>query len=375
MGVFRGSTSPYASPVAIVRKKDGSNHVCVDYRKLNKITVFDPEPMGSADEIFHKLRKDKYFSKIDLSKGYWQVPVAETDIAKTAFVTPDGSYEFLKMAFGMMNPGATLVRGMKKLLYGMHNVDSIVDDILVHTTTLSEHVCLLKDLFQRLQRANLTARPSKCVIGSNTIDFVGHQIGQSVIVGLHEGNVTKIRDAPRPRTKKEIRSFLGLMGFYRSYLPNHAAIAVPLSDITRKGLPNVIVWGDAQEKAYTTLKHLLTSQPVLKLPDPDRLYILRTDASDAGIGAILLQEHDGTLYPVSFTSKKLTDREKNYSIMEKECLAVVCGVRRFMLYLYGQEFVLQTDLEPLLYINKAKLLNGRIMRWAMFLQNYKIKIE
>ena len=115
------------------------------------------------------------------------------------------------------------------------------------------------------------------------------------MIGLHEGNVTKIRDAPRPRTKKEIRSFLGLTGFYQSYLPNYAAIAVPLSDLTRKGLPNVIVWGDA----YTTLKHLLTSQPVLKLPDPDRLYILRTDASDAGIGAILLQEHDGTLYPVS----------------------------------------------------------------------------
>ena len=195
------------------------------------------------------------------------------------------------------------------------------------------------------------------------------------MIGLHEENVAKIRDAPRPRTKKEIRSFLGLTGFYRSYLPNYAAIAAPLSDLTRKGLPNVIVWGDAQEKTYITLKHLLTSQPVLKLPDPDRLYILRTDASDAGIGAILLQEYDGTLYPVSFASKKLTDREKNYSTMEKECLAVVWGVRRFMLYLYGQEFVLQTDHEPLLYINKAKLLNGRIMRWAMFLQNYRIKIE
>ena len=213
MGVIRRSTSPYASPVVIVRKKDGLNRVCVDYRKLNKITIFDPEPMGSTDEIFHKLSKDKYFSKIDLSKGYWQVPVAEADIAKTAFITPDGSYEFLKMPFGMMNSGATLVRGMKKLLYGLHSVDSIVDGILVHTTTLSEHVCLLKNLFQRLQRANLTARPSKCVIGSNTIDFVGNHIGQSVI-GLHEENVTKIRDAPRPRTKKEIRSFLGLTGFY-----------------------------------------------------------------------------------------------------------------------------------------------------------------
>ena len=132
----------------------------------------------------------------------------------------------------------------------------------------------------------------------------------------------KIRDTPRPRTKKEIRSFLGQTGFYRSYLPNYAAIDVPLLDLTRKGL---IVWGDAQEKAYTTLKHHLTSQPLLKLLDPDRLYILRTDAFDAGIGAILLQEHDGTLYPVSFVSKKLTDREKNYSTMEKECLAVVWG--------------------------------------------------
>ena len=206
------------------------------------------------------------------------------------------------------------------------------------------------------------------------MDFLGHCLKQGII-GLHQDNVEKIKDAPRPSTKKQVRSFMSLAGYYRDFIPNFAAIAVPLSDLTRKGQPNKVEWGEAQEKAYQTIKSYLTSEPILRLPDPAKTYFLRTDASNSGIGAVLMQKHDEKLFPVCYASKKLTGAERNYSTIEKECLAIVWSIKRFHLYLYGVSFVLQTDHEPLKYMNSAKFANGRLMRWAMFLQSYSFKVE
>ncbi|KAL9963057.1 hypothetical protein ACROYT_G032222 [Oculina patagonica] len=374
MGVVRESNSPYSSPVVVVKKKDGTNRVCVDYRKLNKLTVFDPEPMPTAEELFQKLNGDKYFSKIDLSKGYWQITIPEEDIPKTAFVTPDGLYEFLKMPFGMVNSAATLKRAMKRLLKDLPNVEFYWDDILVHTRTWEEHLEALRELFKRLLQFGMTVRPSKCIFGVDSVEFLGHQL-QCGLVGLHEDNVAKIRDAPRPSTKKQIRSFMGLAGYYRDFIPNFAAVVAPLSDLTRKGQPNRVEWGEAQERAYQSVKAHLTSTPILHLPDPSKTYYLRTDASDNGIGAVLMQEHEGKLFPVCYASKKLSNAERNYSTIEKECLAIVWGIKRFHLYLYGVRFVLQTDHEPLKYMNSAKFVNSRLMRWTIFLQSYNLKVE
>lgn len=374
MGVIRESSSPYASPVVVVKKKDNTNRVCVDYRKLNKLTVFDPEPMPTAEHLFQKLSGDKFYSKIDLSKGYWQIKIPEEDIQKTAFVTPDGSYEFLKMPFGMINSAATLKRAMKKLLKDLANVDFYWDDILVHTRTWEEHIGALRELFLRLVQAGFTIRPTKCLFGVNSVDFLGHRLEQGMI-GLHQDNVEKIKDAPRPSTKKQVRSFMGLAGYYRDFIPNFAAIAAPLSDLTRKGQPNKVEWSEAQEKAYRTIKSYLTSEPILRLPDPAKTYFLRTDASNNGIGAVLMQKHNEKLFPVCYASKKLTGAERNYSTIEKECLAIVWSIKRFHLYLYGVSFVLQTDHEPLKYMNSAKFNNGRLMRWAMFLQSYSFRVE
>ena len=318
MGVIRESSSPYASPVVVVKKKDNTNRICVDYRKLNKLTVFDPEPMPTAEHLFQKLNGDKYFTRIDLSKGYWQISIPEEDIPKTAFVTPDGSYEFLKMPFGMINSAATLKRAMKKLLHGMDNVEFYWDDILVHTRTWEGHIKILQELCTRLLAAGMTIRPTKCLFGVNAVDFLGHRL-EGGLIGLHQDNVAKIRDAPRPTTKKQIRSFMGLAGYYRDFIPNFAALAAPLTDLTRKGQPNKVEWGEAQEKAYQSIKALLTKEPILRLPDPEKTYFLRTDASDSGIGAVLMQEHDGKLFPVCYGSKKLSSAERNYSTIEKEC--------------------------------------------------------
>ena len=177
------------------------------------------------------------------------------------------------------------------------------------------------------------------------------------------------------RLKKQFRSFMGLAGYYRDFIPNFAAIAAILSDLTRKGQPSKVEWGDTQEKAYQTIKILLTIDPILRLPDPEKTFVLRTDALDYGIGAVLIQEHEGKLFLIFYASKKLSDAEGNYSTIEKECLAVVWGIKRFHVYLYGVHFVLQTDHEPLKYMNRAKFTNNRLMRWAMFLQSYNMKVE
>ena len=166
------------------------------------------------------------------------------------------------------------------------------------------------------------------------MDFLGHRLEQGMI-GLHQDNVEKIKDAPRPSTKKQVRSFMGLAGYYRDFIPNFAAIAAPLSDLTRKGQPNKVEWGEAQEKAYQTIKSYLTSEPILRLPDPAKTYFLRTDASNNGIGAVLMQTHDEKLFPVCYASKKLSSAERNYSTIEKECLAIVLGIKKSHVYVYG----------------------------------------
>ena len=316
----------------------------------------------------------KYLVVKGLSKGYWQIPVAEQDVPKTAFVTMDRHYEFLRMPFGMVNSGATLVRGLRKVLADMPNVHSYVDDLLVHTASWEDHLTTLTALFDKMKAAGLTARPTKCMLGADKVDFVGHQVGEGMI-GLHEDNVSKITKATRPTTKKQVRSFLGLTGFYRDYIPNYAAKAVPLTDLTKKKQPNIVQWGEPQEKAFVTLKNHLTSKPILHLPNLKKPFCLRTDASDTGLGAVLLQEHDGTHFPICYASKKLSKSEKNYAAIEKECLAIVWGVKKFHLYLCGTRFQLQTDHQPLSYLDKAKFANARIMRWAMFLQNYDIIVH
>ena len=374
MGVVRPSTSPYASPIIMVKKKDGSNRVCVDFRKLNKITEVDPEPMTTAEDLFRRLSGKKYLSKIDLTKGYWQIPVAPEDVHKTAFVTLDGQYEFTRMPFGMVNSGATLVRGLRKILEGMPGVGSYIDDIVIYNDSWEDHIKTLKELFGRLRKARITARPTKCLLGASRMEFLGHQVGGDVITPSRD-NLEKVRNTPRPTTKKQVRSFLGLVGYYRDHIPAFAEISAPLTDLLKKGKAEHIQWSEAQERAYSLLKEYLLQEPVLKLPDLSKPFVLRTDASGVGVAAVLLQENDGKLYPVGYASKKLNLTEARYPIIEKECLAVVWGIKRFKLYLAGRRFTLQTDHKPLKYLKDASYQNDRVFRWAVAVQEYSFRVE
>ncbi|GFR58487.1 zinc finger protein [Elysia marginata] len=211
-------------------------------------------------------------------------------------------------------------------------------------------------------------------IASSYSSVFRQRLGQGTI-SLQDENVEKVRNAPRPKTKKEVRAFFGLFGYYKDFVPNFAAISAPLSDLVRKGQPNTVNWSDSQEKAYNSLKFAVTSKPVLQLPDINKRFILRTDASGRGLGAALMQESDDMLFPVAYASKKLTDREQKYSVIEREALAIVWGVKKFSLYLYGTKFTLLTDHGPLQFLKAAKFESPRIVRWALALQAYNFNVQ
>ena len=235
MGVIEPSTSSYASPIVLVKKKDGKMRFCIDYRKLNKVVEFDTEPKPEIYYLFSKLGKKEIFSKIDLSKGYWQIPVAVEDKPKTAFITPKGCFQWKVMPFGLCTSGAVFSRMMRKLLLPLDSetTDNFIDDILVATEGKEEHVQELRKLLQRLRECSLTARPSKCEIGCEEIEYLGFKVGHGKISPV-EDKMAKIREAKRPMTKKEVRSFLGLVGFYRRFVPHFAEIALPLTNLTKK---------------------------------------------------------------------------------------------------------------------------------------------
>ena len=233
LGVIEPSISPYSSPIVLVPKKDGSVRFCIDFRKLNKVTEFDAEPMPNMEEIINRMSGHKYFTKMDLSKGYWPVGLTERFKPLTAFGTPRGLFQFRTMPFGLVNSGATFCRLMRIILSNLPNVDSFVDDMWIFTETWRDHMTSLRQVLDRLRSAKLTAKPSKCMIGYDSIECLGHNIvGQTV--RPQEDKIQAIRDAPRPSAKRQIKSFLGLAGFYRRFIPNFSSIASPLTDLTQK---------------------------------------------------------------------------------------------------------------------------------------------
>ena len=372
--IIEPSDSPYASPLVIVKKSDGTDRYCVDYRYVNAKTVFDSEPVPDQSEIFAKLAKDKYFTKIDLSKGYWQIPMKEEAKHITAFITHHGLFQFNTMPFGLVNSGASFSRIMRTLLKGLDHVDNYIDDILIHTPTYGEHIKTLKEVFRRLRAANLTAKPSKCYIAYFEVEFLGHVVGRGQ-VKPRPAKIEAIQNAKKPETKSQLRSYLGLTGYYRAYIPNYAVIAAPLTDKTKKGEPNKVRWGESQKIAFETLKNLLVKSPILHLPDLSKQFILRTDASDIGMAAVLMQEFNDDKFPVAYASKKLSACQRNYSVIERECLAIVWAVGKFEPYLYGSQFSIETDHQPRKCVKRSKVANGRIMRWALALQPYKYHIK
>jgi hypothetical protein len=375
-GIVEPSTSEWAAPIVLVKKKDGTLRFCVDYRRLNSVSKVDPYPMPRIDELIDKLGGAKYLTTMDLAKGYWQVPMDGSSREKTAFITHQGLFQFTVMPFGLQGAPATFQRMMDRLIKGKSEfAAAYLDDLVIFSESWEQHLGHLEQVLECLRKAGLTAKPSKCQFAMGQCIYLGHVVGNGT-VQPETSKVAAVEQWPPPETKKQVRAFLGLTGYYRKFIPNYAAIASPLSDLTRKYSPNKIVWTEQCDNAFQKLKAILCSSPILFGPQFDRDFILQTDASDRGVGAVLSQMgDDGKEHPIAYFSKKLLQREEKYSTVEKECLAVKLGIQAFRVYLLGRPFKIQMDHRSLIWLDRLKDANPRLARWSLALQPYQYHID
>ena len=375
-GVIEPSKSSWASPIVIVKKKDNSLRVCVDYRKLNAETEIDAYPMPRIDDILDQIGQAKYLSTLDLARGYWQVPVANEDRHKTAFTTPFGLYQFTVMPFGLSGTPATFQRLMDHMTDGIHHfAHAYLDDLVIFSSTWEEHLEHLSVVLARLEEAGLSVKPSKCQFAVSECIYLGHVIGGGRVLPVKD-KLEAISSFPVPEEKKQVRSFLGLAGYYRRFIPDFATVAAPLTDLTKSSEPQRVNWTRKCEEAFRKLKVALSSSPVLQSPDFTRPFVLQTDASEVGVGAVLSQRDDeGLDHPISYFSRKLLPRECNYSTIEKECLAIKLSVEAFQVYLTGRPFTIQTDHRALQWLDNMKDSRSRLTRWSLSLQPFKFNVE
>ena len=327
--VIRPSNSPWASPVVMVRKKDGSLCFCVDFRQLNAATVKDAHPLPRIDDLLDALHGAKWFSTQDLKSGYWQVPITEQDKAKTAFRTSSGQlFEFNQVPFGLCNAPATFSHLMDRVLAGLHWETCLfyLDDIIVFSSTWEEHLARLRQVFERLRHANLKLGADKCTFAAKEVNYLGHRVTEKGLLP-DSSLLAAIREIPPPKTATEVRSFVGLAGYYRRYVKGFAAIAAPLHALTRKDA--VFHWSEDCQTAFDRLKTLLTTSPITAFLDFSQAFRLYTDASTAGLGAILAQVRDGKERIICCASRALNQAEKSYPATKLECLAIVWAVAKF----------------------------------------------
>ena len=351
-GVIERSSSEWAAPIVLVNKKDGTLRICVDYRRLNAVSEMDAYPMPRIDDLIDRLGEAKFITTLDLSRGYWQVPVREEDQPKTAFTTPYGLFQFRVMPFGLQGAPATFQRMMDIVLDGLEFAAAYLDDVIVHSQTWDSHLNHITDILQRLADAGLTIKPKKCQFGMSTCAYLGHVVGNGE-VRPGSSKVRAVEEFPTPRTKSQVRAFLGLTGYYRRFIAHYADVAAVLTDLTRKDGPKQVIWTRSCQKAFDELKRALCSTTVLKSPDFSRQFILQTDASNRGVGAVLSQrDAEGVDRPVAYFSRKLLPREENYSAIEKECLAIKLATHAFRVYLLGRPFIIQTDHRALKWLDR-----------------------
>ena len=278
----------------------------IDYRRLNAESQMDAYPMPRIDDLIDRLGKAKFITTLDLTRGYWQVPMAKTSRHLTAFTTPFGLFQFRVMPFGLQGAPATFQRLMDRVLKGLECYSAAyIDDLVTHSRTWGEHLDQVRNVLQRLREAGLTAKPSKCQFGMAQCVYLGHIVGNGA-VRPERSKLQGVEAFSTPKYKKEVRCFLGLRGYYRKFIPDYASIAAPLTDLTKKNAPNQVVWNERCEASFKRLKDLLCSASVLQSPDFERNFVLQTDASDVGVGAVLSQVDDtGADHPVAYFSRKL----------------------------------------------------------------------
>ncbi|KAL4016723.1 hypothetical protein IC575_024380 [Cucumis melo] len=335
-GFIRPSVSPWGAPVLFVKKKDGSMRLCIDYRELNKVTVKNRYPLPRIDDLFDQLQGATVFSKIDLRSGYHQLRIKDGDVPKTAFRSRYGHYEFILMSFGLTNAPAVFMDLMNRVFREFLDTFVIVfiDDILIYSKTEAEHEEHLRMVLQTLRDNKLYAKFSKCEFWLKQVSFLGHVVSKAG-VSVDPAKIEAVTGWTRPSTVSEVRSFLGLAGYYRRFVENFSRIATPLTQLTRKGAP--FVWSKACEDSFQNLKQKLVTAPVLTVPDGSGSFVIYSDASKKGLGCVLMQQ--GKV--VAYASRQLKSHEQNYPTHDLE-LADGFALKIWRHYLYGEKIQIFT---------------------------------
>jgi len=361
------SDSPWSSPVVLVKKKDGSLRFCIDYRKLNAICKKDSYPLPRIDDALDRLKGAKYFTSMDCDSAYFQVEMDENDKDKTAFITPDGLFNFEIMPFGLCNAPATFQRLIDSVLGRYKWTVALVhlDDIVVFSEDFETHLNNLELIFRALSTANLKLKPSKCRFADNELLFLGHIINQNG-VQVNPEKIKAVVEFPAPKKVKSIQSFVSLCSYYRRFVPNFSKIVKPVTRLTEKNVK--FEWTDECAHAFNTLKKALTNAQCLAYPDEFSPTEIHTDASKEGLGCTLVQIQDGIERVLAYGSRSSRKNERNYSASELECLGVLYAIERFHPYIYGRRFRVVTDHCALCSLMKTKDPQGRLARWSLRLQ-------
>jgi len=373
-GVVEPSNSPWSSPIVIVPKKNNEYRFCVDYRKVNSVSLKDSYPLPYINAILDKLRKAKFISTLDLKSGYWQVPLIPDSKPITAFTVPNrGLFQFNVMPFGLHSAPATFQRLLDSIIGPELEpcAFAYLDDIIVLGSSFDEHLQNLKMVFQKLRQANLRINPDKCKFGRSELKYLGHVVSKNGI-GTDPEKVRAIEEFSAPKTLKQLRRFLGMASWYRRFIPDFSTITAPLTKLLRK--KQAWNWSDQQEEAFQKLKQTLGSAPILTCPDFQKTFFLQTDSSNFGLGAALFQKEGEKEKVIAYASRSLNAAEKNYSTTEKECLAVVWAIQKMRHYLEGYHFKVITDHQALKWLHSLKNPTGRLARWAINLQQYDFEI-
>ncbi|KAL0536800.1 hypothetical protein IC582_025762 [Cucumis melo] len=368
-GFIRPSVSPWGAPVLFVKKKDGSMRLCIDYRELNKVTVKNRYPLPRIDDLFDQLQGATVFSKIDLRSGYHQLRIKDEDVPKTAFRSRYGHYEFIVMSFGLTNAPVVFMDLMNRVFREFLDTFVIVfiDDILIYSKTETEHEEHLRMVLQILRDNKLYAKFSKCEFWLKQVSFLGHVVSKAG-VSVDPAKIEAVTGWTRPSTVSEVRSFLGLAGYYRRFVENFSRIATPLTQLTRKGAP--FVWSKACEDSFQNLKQKLVTAPVLTVPDGSGSFVIYSDSSKKGLGCVLMQQ--GKV--VAYASRQLKSHEQNYTTHDLELAAVVFALKIWRHYLYGEKIQIFTDHKSLKYFFTQKELNMRQRRWLELVKDYDYEI-
>ncbi|KAK6177716.1 hypothetical protein SNE40_015762 [Patella caerulea] len=374
-GIISPSISPWSSPVVLVKKKDNSTRFCVDYRKLNDVTIKDSHPLPRIDDTLDALSGAKLFSTLDLKSGYHQVKLAESDKEKSAFsVYGSGLWEFNVMSFGLCNAPGSFERLMERVLKGLSWQICLVylDDIIVYSKSFEQHLENLTKVFECLKQANLKLNPKKCHLTKEEVTYLGHIVSAQGIA-TDPAKIEAVKNWPVPVNVKQIRSFLGLCSYYRRFVKGFADIARPLHKLTEKARP--FQWTEECHKAFQRLRTALTASPVLAYPNDNDKYIIDCDASNEGLGAVLSQVQDGTERVICFYSKAFSSAERKYCVTRRELLAMITSIKNFHHYLYGRKFLVRTDHGALRWLFNFKNPEGQIARWFETLAAYDFEIE